>query len=201
MEWFVPFPLHTRNKKEPTLTHKLIELPFWYLVMALLYGHLRQKFDLSSQLNENITEVILWGYGAFFVLTATISPLSHYILNNFSGFLSSIKEIPQLVQRVLTIFVVYIGSAAIFAALFRYQSVWVEGSFSKPLETSLDSFYFSVVTMTTLGYGDIYPTNDTTKILVIIQVLLGLILLAVMVGTAISVTFHELANSDEEHNK
>lgn len=200
MESFVPYPLHNRNKKEPSLVHKLIELPFWYVVTALLYFHLSLKFDISTQLDKNIGKVLLLGYGAFFVIALTISPLSHYILNLFSRFLSKIREIPLLIERVISIFFVYIGVAILFAALFRYQSVWNSAAFDRPIETTLDSFYFSVVTLATVGYGDIHPVGSVAKILVIIEVLLGILLLAIMVGAAISVTFHEISNKPEKHN-
>lgn len=35
--------------------------------------------------------------------------------------------------------------------------------------TSLDAFYFSMTTQTTVGYGDIYPKSNTAKMWSIIQ--------------------------------
>ena len=37
-----------------------------------------------------------------------------------------------------------------------------------------DRFYFSVVTGTTLGYGDIYPDSRLTKVLVIIELIISI---------------------------
>ncbi len=200
MEWFVPYPLHNRNQKSPRFLHKIIELPVWYAVMILLYQHLGNKFNLESQLKDDLYKILAWGYGAFFLISLTVSPISYFVLNRFSRLISKVKEIPLLIERVLTIFSVYIGVAAIFSALFRYLSLWEENSFNIPIENALDAFYFSIVTMTTLGYGEIHPASSTAKVFVIIEVLIGIVLLAVMVGTAISATFHEVSINQEKHN-
>ncbi|MCK4883993.1 MAG: two pore domain potassium channel family protein [Candidatus Diapherotrites archaeon] len=38
----------------------------------------------------------------------------------------------------------------------------------------VDSLYFSVTTLTTIGYGDLYPTNDASKIFTIFYVIGGI---------------------------
>jgi voltage-gated potassium channel len=38
----------------------------------------------------------------------------------------------------------------------------------------VDALYFSVVTLTTVGYGDLHPTSDGTQIFTIIYILTGL---------------------------
>ncbi len=40
--------------------------------------------------------------------------------------------------------------------------------------TLLDSLYFSVITLTTVGYGDLAPTRAPTKVFTIVYILLGL---------------------------
>ncbi|WP_340818255.1 potassium channel family protein [Methanolobus sp. WCC4] len=48
----------------------------------------------------------------------------------------------------------------------------------------LDSLYFSVMTLTTIGYGDLVPVTDSGKIFTIIYVFMGLgILLALINAT------------------
>lgn len=44
----------------------------------------------------------------------------------------------------------------------------------------VDSFYFVVVTLTTIGYGDFAPTKDITKLITIFYGLNGVILLLTM---------------------
>ncbi|MGE6447934.1 ion channel [Pseudoalteromonas tetraodonis] len=60
-------------------------------------------------------------------------------------------------------------------------------SFSKPLLNSVNAFYFSVVTQTTLGYGDIVPVSSVAKLLVSFHASFGVILLAIIAGLTISV--------------
>ncbi len=44
-------------------------------------------------------------------------------------------------------------------------------------ETALSPFYFSVVTLTTLGYGDVLPVSTAAKAVAMVQVMLGYVML------------------------
>jgi voltage-gated potassium channel len=51
--------------------------------------------------------------------------------------------------------------------------------------TIIQALYFSVVTLTTVGYGDLTPTSDGTQIFTIIYILTGLgILVALLASVA-----------------
>ena len=54
-----------------------------------------------------------------------------------------------------------------------------EGKYEYPL---LDFLYFSAVTITTLGYGDILPASSNVRRLVMIESLLGILLAGVFVS-------------------
>ncbi len=42
----------------------------------------------------------------------------------------------------------------------------------------LDAFYFSTITLTTVGYGDIVPTTDEAKLFTIFYVIVGIGIIA-----------------------
>lgn len=58
---------------------------------------------------------------------------------------------------------------AVGTVLFHFLEKW----------TWIQSFYFSVVTLTTVGYGDLHPTNDFSRVVVAFYILIG-------VGTALA---------------
>ncbi len=38
----------------------------------------------------------------------------------------------------------------------------------------IDAFYFSIITLTTVGYGDLHPVTDTGKIFTVFYILIGI---------------------------
>ncbi|GAB7182294.1 potassium channel family protein [Kitasatospora sp. Ki12] len=52
------------------------------------------------------------------------------------------------------------------------------------LETRLDALYFTVVTMATVGYGDITPTGQAARLVVVLQIGYNFVFLAAAAGTA-----------------
>jgi len=68
--------------------------------------------------------------------------------------------------------------------------------------TLIQSLYFSVVTLTTVGYGDLSPTTDFSRIFTIIYILIGV---GLLVAFASSIAKHylsqkvELAGRAREH--
>ena len=65
---------------------------------------------------------------------------------------------------------------AVIAVIFAVVYGFVDIDYGD-YETSLSPLYYSVVTMTTLGYGDVLPASTSGQIVAMIQVVLGYVML------------------------
>lgn len=67
-------------------------------------------------------------------------------------------------------------------AAFRSTQDLTANSVEVPENDSVSVFYFSFVTLCTLGYGDIVPVSPSAKLLAIFEVVLGQIYLTILVA-------------------
>ncbi len=49
----------------------------------------------------------------------------------------------------------------------------------------IDSFYFSVITLTTIGYGDITPKTDVGKLFTVFYVIIGVSIIGAFINALI----------------
>jgi voltage-gated potassium channel len=66
-----------------------------------------------------------------------------------------------------------------FAAVYYEIARGSPGSFTQDL-TRTDSLYFTVTTFASVGFGDITPVSQTTRVLVMIQMVVDLILVGII---------------------
>nr|WP_321402864.1 potassium channel family protein [uncultured Desulfobacter sp.] len=82
--------------------------------------------------------------------------------------------------------VVYLFSAMLFAKLYLILELAYPGSFSVAHDIIRDNpgilKYFSMVTLSTLGYGDLSPINDKSQTLAGMEAIFGQIYLAVLIA-------------------
>lgn len=108
------------------------------------------------------------------VLRNVISGTTHVNLNTVCGALA-----------------VYLLMALIWALAFENIHGWVPGSFAMPETIGVPDtqrfIYFSLTTITTLGYGDFHPVSPLAQTLAVLEAMTGVFYIAVLVARLVSV--------------
>lgn len=76
----------------------------------------------------------------------------------------------------LTEIVIY-ATVIILVLAFGIAGTYIigqHGGFNVKINTLLDAAYFTIVTMSTVGYGDIYPVSATAKLFVMMLIIVGI---------------------------
>lgn len=63
----------------------------------------------------------------------------------------------------------------------------------------IDALYLSVVTLTTLGYGDLHPVTDAGKVFTIFYLFTGMGVVITVVTRLGRAMFHESATKQDDH--
>jgi hypothetical protein len=132
--------------------------------------------------------------GAAFFLFAIIQMLI-FIYNH--------KEVTR--DMIVGAAVVYLFMALMWTFIFVVVEILHPGSFNLPegqgLEASRQFVYYSFVTLTTLGYGDITPVTGLARSLCILEAVIGQLYLVVqvawLVGVHVSQSMLKRAGRDE----
>ena len=85
---------------------------------------------------------------------------------------------------------IFLLLAVLWAMLYQFLEVMTHGSFSgiasDPIHLHLHRFvYFSLVTLTTLGYGDIAPATPLAGILATLEAVAGVFYMAILVAALV----------------
>lgn len=146
----------------PTLLWKLPTsfYDFWYLLLIF--------FSYTLVQADKITLAIII---AILNICFALNHILEYFLPDKKG-IQKILKIPKHKLRLLDILqswtLIILGYAVIYYSIFKINSKSFIG-----IESFFDSVYFSIVTITTLGYGDIVPVSFWPKLTVISEVFLG----------------------------
>ncbi len=82
----------------------------------------------------------------------------------------------RVIETIANVLVVFILA---FALVYLSMAQLDPAAFSEPL-TKVSAVYFTVTVLATVGFGDITPVTDATRIVVTMQMMLGLTLIAVV---------------------
>lgn len=92
----------------------------------------------------------------------------------------------------------------LFGITFSLGSVFyiLEYGVNESLEGYLDAIYWALVTVSTVGYGDISPVTDTGKVVAMFGIIFGVAMISFVTSvmvSAFSERFDELRNTDNIH--
>ncbi|MGI5466257.1 potassium channel family protein [Streptomyces sp. CA-132043] len=99
--------------------------------------------------------------------------------------------------------IVLLSSLSILVFAAAYYTLAQQPSEFHGIATRLDALYFTVVTLATVGYGDIAPTGQTARAVALIQIVYGFIVLtaaATALGRRVRTQLlHRLERSNDQH--
>ena len=81
---------------------------------------------------------------------------------------------------------------------FLVPASFYKGDDGYDFQSILEAIYFSGVTITTLGYGDIYPSNWLLQLITVFQVLVGFSLIVVAFAIYSSLALSKISKSDTQ---
>ena len=177
------------NRKMKSNKEMMIESVMWYSVVLAFNYHMYVKSDML-----NFQEVygfhILYGILGGIVASVVGGVVLLFVAENMRSLIDELipEQWRKIRSRLSSVFIAYISVIFFFSGIYMWIYVNDPSSFSSPIESSFDAVYFSVVTITTLGYGDIAPVTDLPRMVAIVQTLLGILFLAVMIGFVISIS-------------
>ena len=88
--------------------------------------------------------------------------------------------------------------AAIFITIITFTILF---RLFGPSFGELDDFYFVIVTLTTVGYGDVTPKTHNEKVLAMILILIGIFVFSTITATITSYFTDNLWSDDDENMK
>lgn len=90
-------------------------------------------------------------------------------------FFGTVKEhILRVMQLVTTMVIIFFLSAGLLYS--------VESEINDGIQTFGDAFYFTVVTLTTVGFGDITPVTEIGKFITVLMILSGIVFIPWQAG-------------------
>ncbi len=161
---------------------------------------------------KNATKFLVWfnSFNSLLYFTAMISPWIYPIwilLVPFALFRTNpITSMVVFIQQTrngqhsftnfsITIFFILIHYACFFACIYMICGVIVDAN-GEPISGIWSNFYFSVVTFTTLGYGNLVPANFAGEVFATIEAIVGYAVFALLIGIGSALALHRGHSSE-----
>ena len=163
---------------------KATALVFYYLILVPI-------INFSLNINENESSLKYFFYFLSFInillLIACHVIILKYVFADF--FRRRRKVVPKDVVVVITTYItIAIRFGLLYTVLSLFSSSQVFNGITQDLpqiEFYFKHIYFSFITITTVGYGDVYPLTMLAQFLVVVEIITGIVLTNVILGLVI----------------
>ena len=131
----------------------------------------------------------------YFIESPTLSIVGTFSGILFFGFMVVtilsfvLKQTKVTLNVIYAAVVVYLSLAMMWGMIFILMEILEPGSITvgQTGEDTFHFFYFSFVTITTLGYGDITPASEIARSLALLEAVIGQIYLVVLVARLVGI--------------
>jgi len=139
-------------------------------------------------------------------LAAAVAPALLFILFVVANFLRFILRAPRVTSEVLCAGIAtYLMLGLLWGLAYLLVNRLVPDSFvftvgpvSKQSMVGFNGLYFSFITLSTVGYGDIVPVSPAARMLAMSEAMTGTIYLAVLISRLVALYSSESTNEQKE---
>jgi hypothetical protein len=183
------------SKKRRSLLQAIITVFFFLIIFAVIFTFIESWTFEEAWIFINVTALTI-GYGNITVKTTagkiTLCILGWFLLASVAYFLIHVRDYTTPVVNRYIFICVVIVYWFIGALMFMLLEGW----------TFIDALYFTWTTLTTIGYGDLTPTNAAAWEFWMYYVYVAIAQFAVIIGmladTLIAANARRVGNENEE---
>ena len=155
----------------------------WWLVPVSAIGALTFLLPGAGFGPAETNVAFLAAMLAISIIVLFVSPsISTFLLDTGLLFEDFFKQVSRLVRPAFAFLTFYSMQVILFGALYRvidrfsdFHHFAIDGAAREI--TFLEALYFSLISVSTVGYGDINPVSHLVRLLVGIQIVIGVLLL------------------------
>jgi hypothetical protein len=186
------------------------ELIFMLLITSFLLSALYSVSDRPSQVAVGFllaipTLLCSWTYiflptpKIWIALLLTLTVFFAYIILAILHRVITVRQVTmvELYRAVM----IYIMISVVFGMLYLLLEILAPHSFqfnAGPADTQ-SLFYFSFVALSTAGFGDITPISPVSRSLVSIELLVGVMYMAVLIGLLVNAHYNARVSTPRDH--
>lgn len=189
------------------LGHHIFQAVTVITLAGSIFGFRSSRFRLNTSIGFTLSALIIVVLGVF-LDQAGLSYLHLLVLMLFYIWATWLAAKQVLFSgqidsnKIVGAICIYLLIGLIWALLYLFMAQSVPGAFNgleqaEWYENFADGTYYSFVTLTTLGYGDISPVTPVARFLVYMEAIVGVFYMAILVASLIGMRVSALHSERE----